>query len=297
MLYKARSKEIHQLPPCPLVRISAAVVEGSAHEPNRSPHEFRAWLRSLPREKATTAYCAVLADDAELVRECWPRLAPHERVAAFATAAAAGAVNVATMALQLQPNLVNSYDSAPALNTPLHYAALCDQEAVAELLLQKGADATLKNPVKTQPLHDAARAGSAGIIKRLTAQGIDIATINDFGDSVFHRLALFCDAAQAAKYSDAYDFCRDTCMKRHPEEDFAHFLNRPNNRGFTAYDIAMARGMAALARAMQQDGASHGHRWHTQPAETWTAQTVDHAEEWDAKTATLMRDTARAEAA
>lgn len=62
--------------------------------------------------------------------------------------------------------------------TPLHKAALDGHEEIVELLIKKGANVNITNPVNETPLHDAAKEGHKKIVELLLNAGADKSLIN-----------------------------------------------------------------------------------------------------------------------
>lgn len=68
---------------------------------------------------------------------------------------------------------VNGVDGGRKLNRPLHWACGFATPEMVGLLCRHGADANLPNAVGGTPLHDAAERGEAGIIRVLLDHGAD----------------------------------------------------------------------------------------------------------------------------
>ncbi len=67
--------------------------------------------------------------------------------------------------------------------TPLHYAAEGDRMAVADLLLQHGAEVDAQDAYGETPLHYAVREGSVATVELLISQGADVNARNGSGST------------------------------------------------------------------------------------------------------------------
>ena len=87
-------------------------------------------------------------------------------------AARAGDGEQVTALLELDSALIRVTDGDG--RTPLHHAVSGGQTAVAELLLDRGADISAVDAQQRTPLHDAADLGDASTVALLLARGADV---------------------------------------------------------------------------------------------------------------------------
>ena len=65
--------------------------------------------------------------------------------------------------------------------TPLMTAAIGDKESAFEMVIQSGADPSLKDNKEFSMLHSAAQGGNTPIINKLLSLGVDIDSRDDIG--------------------------------------------------------------------------------------------------------------------
>lgn len=118
---------------------------------------------------------------------------------AFSDAIQSGNIPTVASLIQQHPELVNHPDWTPP---PLHCAVLWDQAAVAELLLDNGADIEMQDPDRqTTPLRYAIMYGKTELFPVLLSRGANTGPIVEGGTSA---LQLAKDAAAGAleEYDD-----------------------------------------------------------------------------------------------
>jgi ankyrin repeat protein len=74
----------------------------------------------------------------------------------------------------------------PMKTSPLHQAALVGGEAVARLLLEHGADVSVKDRFGFTPLHWAAVVGGEAVTRLLLEHGADVSSKNNSGGTPLH---------------------------------------------------------------------------------------------------------------
>jgi ankyrin repeat protein len=102
--------------------------------------------------------------------------------------------------LDEQPPLAAAYASDGF--TPLHFAGFFNQEAAADVLLERGApvDAVTRNDMANQPLHAASAGGNASICAKLIAAGADVNARQQGGFTPLHEAAHRDDVAMVDLY-------------------------------------------------------------------------------------------------
>ena len=144
------------------------------------------------------------ADPALVARERRQRVAPEgatvyvaKRGTALHVCAAANRLAVAKHLVEKAGADVNNAEGAHGA-TPLHIACRCGHAAVAELLLQNGADIAAHDEQGDTPLHRAVEGGHAGLARRLLERhGADAAARNAAGLTPLH-IAAACGAGGVA---------------------------------------------------------------------------------------------------
>jgi len=76
--------------------------------------------------------------------------------------------------LDAHPELVSANTHNRYGNTPLHFAAYNNMEAIAAELIQRGADVNAVNKSGNTPLHDAITAGNQSIVRMLLERKADV---------------------------------------------------------------------------------------------------------------------------
>lgn len=95
----------------------------------------------------------------------------------------------APFAQHLEVNL-SSLDAIDSFGrTALAWAAALDKPAVAELLLESGADASIADKNKKTALHWAMKSQSMGVAERLLKNGADIEARDIFGRTPLHEVS------------------------------------------------------------------------------------------------------------
>ena len=74
--------------------------------------------------------------------------------------------------------------------TPLHYAAVRNSLAVAQLLISSGAEVNAKDNDDDTPLHYAAVRNSLEVAELLISSGAEVNAKNDWGRTPLHRAAI-----------------------------------------------------------------------------------------------------------
>lgn len=100
-------------------------------------------------------------------------------------AVALGLTELIPMLIKKKPSLLNSKDDYE--NTPLHTAAGNGNLECAKILLDAGADFTLKNVRGWTPLNKASSENSLALLKMLIAKGSDIESTDNDGDTPLLR--------------------------------------------------------------------------------------------------------------
>jgi len=115
-------------------------------------------------------------------------LAVHSGLDIFEAAALGPAQRVSDL-LSESPSIVNDY-SADGF-TALHFAAYFLQPAVANLLIEHGADvaAIAKNPTKVMPLHSAASSRNVAVARQLLEHGAPANARQQAGWTPLHAAA------------------------------------------------------------------------------------------------------------
>ena len=144
-----------------------------------------------------------------------------------------------TELLDGNPKQVNA--CSPDGFTPLHLACFFGQEAVARLLLERGADpgAAAQNPMRVQPLHSAAAGRRLGIVRVLLERGAPVNARQHLGWTALHEAANQGNREMAE------------ALLRHGADPAAG-----NDDGKTPADVAAERGHTELARLLGQGGRS-----------------------------------------
>jgi len=73
--------------------------------------------------------------------------------------------------------------------TPLHWTAFQDYDAVAQLLLDKGADTSATTEHGDTPLHLATAYGPKRVVRRLLEHGADVSSKNNDGETPLHIIS------------------------------------------------------------------------------------------------------------
>jgi hypothetical protein len=224
---------------------------------------------------------SVLYDYRRGVSSVWRELTPAEKTTLLCCAAALGAENVARYCIGKLRDHLSQTDALPGGNTALHYAALSGHHSIASMLLRCGADPVAQNPVRTQPMHDAARSGSIETLAVLREYGADLTEVNAYGDTLLHRAAEYVQADRVAGYLKIYEMCREFVLERFGKVALTAFLDQCNHKGFTALDMAVVRGQDAFADQLREDGATHGERWCSLSGDERTYEHLNHSIEWN----------------
>jgi uncharacterized protein len=107
----------------------------------------------------------------------------------FEVSAVPGRAEHGAALLEEGPELANAF-SADGF-TPLHLAAYFGQEAMARILLDRGADpdAVSRNPMALRPLHSASVSRALGIVEALLDRGADVNAKQHGGWTPLHAAA------------------------------------------------------------------------------------------------------------
>jgi hypothetical protein len=103
---------------------------------------------------------------------------------------ARGDLEKAKALLTHDPGLLRGTDFFDDDGTLLHKAAAKGYRAVAELLLDRGADVNAKGRDAETPLHRAAGSGHTDVAELLLARGADVNAKGKWGEAPLHRAAL-----------------------------------------------------------------------------------------------------------
>lgn len=146
-----------------------------------------------------------------------------------------------TALLDIDPALVNAVSTDGF--TPLHLAAYFSQDAMARVLLDRGADpnAVSRNPMALRPLHSAAVSRAFDIVVQLVDRGADVNAAQHGGWTPLHAAAFNGDLSLA-------------------EYLVAHGADpaRASDDGKTPYDVAIEKGHAPVADWLRGRAAGPG---------------------------------------
>jgi ankyrin repeat protein len=161
-------------------------------------------------------------------------LAEREEVDVF-EAAAFGRVERLRELLDSQSGLAAAF--SPDGFTALHFAAFFGQPEAAALLLERGADATVRarNAMAVEPLHSAAAADQTEIARMLLDAGADPDAIQEGGFAALHAAAHNGNAELA-----------ELLLERGADR------NRTTDDGQTAADYARESGHTALGELLSR---------------------------------------------
>jgi len=115
----------------------------------------------------------------------------------FETSAVPGRAEQGAALVDADPSLANAF-SADGF-TPLHLAAYFGHEAMARILLGRGADpnAISRNPIALRPLHSASVSRAQGIVEALLDRGADVNAKQHGGWTPLHAAAFNGDLPMA----------------------------------------------------------------------------------------------------
>jgi ankyrin len=169
-------------------------------------------LRS-PTIVETLAVVAIIAILIALLQPASGRLSPF-----FAAVARGDTAEVQTL---IDSGRANPNERGHHGRTPLHYAAYYDQEDVAKLLLEKGAEIDTAARFGETPLHAAASYGNIKVVRLLVDRGANINAADTGG-----RTPLDCaeEAAQRMAQSDKNQQPPPDDAKRQKVADIVKFL-------------------------------------------------------------------------
>jgi len=124
-------------------------------------------------------------------------LASAQPMDIFEASAVPGGTEQGAALLDADPGLAQAF-SADGF-TPLHLAAYFGQEAMARILLDRGADpdAVSRNPMALRPLHSASVSRALGIVTRLLDQGAEVNAKQHGGWTPLHAAAFNGDLPMA----------------------------------------------------------------------------------------------------
>ncbi|KAJ9458249.1 Tankyrase [Diplonema papillatum] len=111
----------------------------------------------------------------------------EDYVKALLTAAGNGDVELAEQLLtvEVDPNC----REAEGTDTPLHKAAFNNQAAMADLLIDHGADVNVRTRTQDTPLHLGCFFGGPEVVEILLNRGADVQALNTYDESPLHRAA------------------------------------------------------------------------------------------------------------
>lgn len=196
-------------------------------------------------------------------------------------ASAAGDLNKVKALLEADSRLLESKGNVGF--RPLHSACFAGQAAVANLLLDRGADVNLRDDFQNTPLGRACYVAGQdpALVERLIEQGADVNSQGYNGLTPLHYAALRGDVAIARLLldrgadPDAFDTytgaigpagvsgtALQVAINYHPQEEMARLLvgrgaklGRKDSFGNTELHLAAQKGYAELARTLIQHGA------------------------------------------
>jgi ankyrin repeat protein len=196
------------------------------------------------------------------------------------TAAAIGDLNKVRALLEADPTLLESKVGELGF-TPLHSACLAKQTAVANYLIDKGANVNARDYFQMTPLHRASYVPSQdlALIQRLIDKGADVNAQGVNGNTPLHwaahsgdlkvaRLLIDHGADMNVEYSGALESSSisgtvlQVAINYGPNEEMAKFLvengaklNRKDSSGNTELHLAALKGYADLVRLLVKHGA------------------------------------------
>jgi hypothetical protein len=192
--------------------------------------------------------------------------APQEKAKASLSpihyAARDGDLGKVTALLKDNPALVFTKDTDGF--TPLHYAALNGEYAIAKLLLANKADSNAKDNHGDTPLHNAAALGHKDLVELLLANGADVNARNSHGDTPL-------ESAAALGHKDVADLLRSRAARggaelsvgkdEHPKELVGDWSESKPKVGTLFFrlkaDGSSTVGDLRYPNVLRQDGSWH----------------------------------------
>lgn len=136
---------------------------------------------------------------------------------------------------------VNARNSSNG-DSPLHIAARHGRDAIARMLLHRGANIDQRNKNGFTPLHSASAAGSLQLVALLWAKGADIEARDRYGYAALHH------AARNGRFA----CCRFLV-------DCGCDVRKESWTGLTAENLAAAKGFHVLGRMLKREAERR--RW------------------------------------
>ncbi|MAM93283.1 ankyrin repeat domain-containing protein [Parvibaculum sp.] len=109
-------------------------------------------------------------------------------------------------------------------DTPLHHAAMRGKQAVAQALIDHGADVNAVNAFSATPLYEAAVGGHVDLVKTLIARGADVDVKDGQGRTPLERVG-------EQEKSEAAEVIREEISTRHAERTKRLKVLRDHKRG------------------------------------------------------------------
>jgi ankyrin repeat protein len=123
--------------------------------------------------------------------------------------------------------------------TPLHTACIIGNIDVVLWLVKKGANINKLDENGSTPLHWACAKGNEAVAQVLIEKGCEVATSNSEGNTSLHL---------------ASDSGLQSTVQLILEKDES-CINRENNQGWTALNLAIGKGFSVIAKKLIRNGA------------------------------------------
>jgi cytohesin len=142
-------------------------------------------IHATSEDGYTPLHAAIIGDGNErTANHLWTRGARRD----IFGAAALGKIKFVRESIRIDPGLVHARDGRGM--TPLHWAAMRNQQVIAELLLGSGADINARDQREETPLHKTVRPAYWGSFRGFTpfllVHGADVNVANDKGMTPLH---------------------------------------------------------------------------------------------------------------
>ena len=145
--------------------------------------------------------------------------------------------------------------------TPLHWAAYCGRQEIAELLISRGAELNAHDPWYSTPLYLAAEQGQLEVVKLLIAEGAEVnVKSNGWGYTPLHRAAWGPVVRRFGLQAEDLGADPDTSYKEIVDLLIAQGaeINARDNDGQTALDQATWSDNGETAALLRKHGGKHG---------------------------------------